>query len=114
MMKSIVSAAVLSLSIISAAWALPVPSASQVPQAGASDLVLVGKKGHGGKNWNRGRNYNKNWKHHGRNYNRNWNRGGKWRGYHHRGRYWGHRYYYRPWNWNVLGCINVGPVWYCP
>jgi hypothetical protein len=34
--------------------------------------------------------------------------------YHHGGRYWGHRYYYRPWNWRALGCIVVGPVWYCP
>ena len=37
--------------------------------------------------------------------------GGK---YYYRNRYWGHRYYYRPYNWQTLGCVVVGPVWYCP
>jgi hypothetical protein len=37
--------------------------------------------------------------------------GGK---YYYRNRYWGHRYNYRPYNWQTLGCVVVGPVWYCP
>jgi hypothetical protein len=40
---------------------------------------------------------------------------GKYEGrYWHGGRYWGHRYSYRPYGWQTLGCVAVGPVWYCP
>ena len=74
-----------------------------------SDIIQVGKKSrghhHGGKHYNK--HYNKHYKYHG---------GKHWKGgrYYHGGRYWGHRYYYRPWNWQALGCVVVGPVWYCP
>ncbi len=106
MMKSILPAAVLSLTIVSAAWALPVPQASQLTQPGSSDVIQVGHgHGHGGKNWNK--NYkNYNYKH----YN-HYNYKGR---YNYGGRYWGHRYNYRPYGWQTLGCIAVGPLWYCP
>ena len=56
-----------------------------------------------GKHYNKHYNHKHyNYKHHGR---------GK---YYYRNRYWGHRYYYRPYNWQALGCMVVGPAWYCP
>ena len=60
---------------------------------------------HGGcKHYNYNKHYN--YKHY--NYHHG---GGK---YYYRNRYWGHRYYARPYNWQALGCVVVGPVWYCP
>lgn len=102
MIKSILSAAVVSLVAVSAAYALPAAPSTKLPQVETSDLVQVGKKHHG--------------KHYGKHHYKYKYRGprhGKWRGYHHGGRYWKYRYYRRPWNWWALGCINVGPVWYC-
>ena len=49
-----------------------------------------------------------NYKHHNKHYNY---KHGK---YYYGGRYWGHRYYYAPYNWQGIGCIVVGPIWYCP
>ena len=54
-----------------------------------------------------------NYKHYNKHYNYKYH-GPKIGRYYHGGRYWGHRYYYRPYNWQALGCIVVGPVWYCP
>lgn len=50
-----------------------------------------------------------------RHYNRRHYRG---RYGHHRGGYdryrgW-HRYHHRPRGWRTLGCVLVGPIWYCP
>ncbi len=59
------------------------------------------------KNYNK--HYNKHYNYH-HNYNKKYYKGR----YHYGGRYWGHRYYARPYNWQALGCIVVGPVWYCP
>jgi len=102
MMKSVFSAAALSFMVVSAAWAMPVVSGTQGAAVAPSDIVKIKDghhgKGHGGKNWNR----HGNWKGHG---------GGR---YHYGGRYWGHRYSHRPYNWHTLGCVAVGPVWYCP
>jgi hypothetical protein len=107
MIKSILSAAALSLALISAAWALPAAPKADLPALNQTDVIQVGKKGHyGGKHYG-GKHYNKHYnykyrgpKHYGR--------------YYHGGRYWGRRYYYRPYNWQALGCVVVGPVWYCP
>jgi hypothetical protein len=104
MIKAILSAAALSFALVSAAWALPAASKTELPALNHSDVIQVGKKSHGHHNGHK--HYNKHYKYHG---------GKHWKGrYYHGGRYWGHRYYYRPWNWRALGCVVVGPVWYCP
>ena len=95
MIKPILTAAALSLAAATAAWALPVSQTTLLQPLTSSDVIQVGKKGghHGGH-------------HHGGGHH-----GGK---YYHGGRYWGHRYNYRPYGWQALGCVVVGPVWYCP
>jgi hypothetical protein len=105
MIKSILSAAALSFALVSAAWALPAAPKTELPALSHSDIIQVGKKGHGGHHHG-GKHYNKHYKYHG---------GKHYRGrYYHGGRYWGRRYYYRPYNWQVWGCVAVGPIWYCP
>jgi hypothetical protein len=99
MMKSVLSAAIVSLLALSAAWALPVSPTATLPQLTSNDIVQVGKKY-----------YNKHYK-----YNKNYYGKKYYKGrYHYGNRYWNHRYNYRPYNWQALGCIVVGPVWYCP
>ena len=113
MIKQILSAAALSFALVSAAWALPAAPKADLPALNQSDIIQVGH-GHGGKakasttaatrtttstttsttttsttTISTGR-------------------------YYHGGRYWGRRYYSRPYNWQALGCVVVGPVWYCP
>lgn len=73
MIKPILSAAALSLMIVSTAWALPVSQATLSPLLSSTDVIQVG---HGRKNYNK--NYNKhynykhyNYKHDGRYYYRN-------------------------------------------
>ena len=100
MIKPILTAATLSLAAATAAWALPVSQTTLLPPLTSSDLIQVGKKGGGGKHHSGGG------KHHGGGHH-----GGR---YYHGGRYWGHRYYYQPYGWQALGCVIVGPVWYCP
>jgi hypothetical protein len=102
MIKPILTAAALSLAAATAAWALPVSPTAPLPPLDSSGVIQVGHYHGGGKNYNKHYNY----KHY--NYNRG---GGK---YYYRNRYWGHRYNYRPYNWQGLGCVVVGPVWYCP
>lgn len=106
MLRSTLVAAVVSLATFSVASALP--SLAPTPLQ-SNSVVQVGYKGHHNKghyskhgNWNKHHTYN-NWNHH-RHYGQ----------YHYGGRYWGHRYNYRPYGWATLGCIVVGPVWYCP
>jgi hypothetical protein len=124
MMKTIVPAAILSLAVVSASWALPVPPSGALAPLNSTDLIQVKKGGgkhhggkhhggkhhggkhhaakhHGGKHYHRGKSYR-------------YKYSGPWRGYHHGGRYWKHRYIVRPYNWVVLGCVNAGPFWYCP
>jgi hypothetical protein len=108
MIKKILTAAALSFALVSAAWALPAAPKTELPALSHSDVIQVGKKSHGhygkGKHYNR-KHYNYKYKYRGpKHYGR----------YYHGGRYWGRRYYYRPYNWQALGCIVVGPVWYCP
>ena len=98
MKRTILPVLVLSLFGFTAAGAFP---ALQKPQSNSSDLIEVGHKGkgHGGK-------------HHNRHHNKQaFKHGGK---YYHGNRYWTHRYRYRPIGWRAYGCIDVGPVWYCP
>ena len=57
---------------------------------------------------------NKNYKHYNKHYNYKYHGPKHYGRYYHGGRYWGRRYYYRPYNWQALGCVVVGPVWYCP
>jgi hypothetical protein len=121
MMKSILPAAIVSLLVVSAAWALPVSSTTQLPPLSANGVIQVKNDGHNNKNYNHKNYNNKNYNYNNKNYNNkhynnnykhyNYNNGGK---YYYHNRYWGHRYYARPYNWQTLGCIVVGPVWYCP
>ena len=105
MVRLTLLAASVSLALASAGLAAPLPPTPQAGHGITSALLLV-KKGKGKK-------YYKDWDH------KHWNhkhwdhkhyRGRYWYG----GRYWGRRYYYRPQYWRSWGCINVGPVWYCP
>jgi hypothetical protein len=104
MIKPILTAAALSLAAATAAWALPVSPTASLPPLDSSDVIQVGHYHGGGKHYNYNKHYN--YKHY--NYHHG---GGK---YYYRNRYWGHRYYARPYNWQALGCVVVGPVWYCP
>jgi hypothetical protein len=110
MRRMVLPAAALSLALVSMAWASPAPLTNQ--QVRSPDIVDVGYKGD--KKYNK----NQNWKY--GNKNKNWKYGNK---YHHKnyaghywhgGKYWGHRYTYRPYGWQTLGCVAVGPIWYCP
>jgi hypothetical protein len=99
MIKPILIAACASLTLTSAALAVP-PSPSATPvQSTASDLLLVKKNK--GKHYKHHYDSHKHYRHyHGR--------------YQHGDRYWGRRYGYRPYRWQSWGCIQAGPVWYCP
>lgn len=103
MIKSLCAASVLSLGIVSAAFALPAHVAAP-SLATSSDVVQVKK------DWK-----HNNWKHN------NWKHGGNWHKYN-KNKYsyrrypphgW-HSYSSRPYGWANRGCIIVGPLWYCP
>jgi hypothetical protein len=106
-MKTVLSAAALSLMACSLAWA--VPNTSPNPQLGASttDLVKIDNRDrdHGKRHWgdqaydNDRRGDRDHWR--GQAYDNDWRR------------HYSHRYSYRPHDWDDRGCINVGPVWYC-
>ena len=100
MIKPFLTATALSFAVGTAAWALPV-SQTALP-LNPSDLIQVGQKNNHDNHNNHNHNHN--------NHN-NHNHGGK---YYYGNRYWGHRYNVRPYNWQGLGCVLVGPVWYCP
>ena len=121
MIKPILTAATLSLAAATAAWALPVSQTTLLPPLTSSDLIQVGKKGGGGKHHGGGGKHHGGGHHGGKHYGgghhgRRYYHGGGHHGgrYYHGGRYWGHRYYYQPYGWQALGCVIVGPVWYCP
>jgi len=86
MMKSILAATALSLSM-STAWAGPIP-ASEPNQAASTKLVQADE--HKDKDRSEGKKY------------------------HYGDRDWGHRYSSRPDDWETQGCVGAGPVWYCP
>ncbi len=98
MLRTVLSAAALSVLVFTGASALPASEGKQLSVTPTSDLVQVGKKYK--KNWNRG----------------GWKRRGHYN-YHHHYRHaprgW-RPYSYRPWGWQRRGCIIIGPVWYCP
>jgi ABC-type Zn2+ transport system substrate-binding protein/surface adhesin len=106
MIKPILTAAALSFAASTAAWALPVSQTTSLRTLNFSDLIQIGQK-----NKNKNKNHNHNHDHHNHNHNHDHDHH---HGYYHGGRYWGHQYYVRPNNWQVLGCVAVGPVWYCP
>jgi hypothetical protein len=119
MIRPILSAAALSFALVTAAWAVPAAPTTELPALNHSDVIQVKKGGgghHGGGHHGGGKHYGG--KHYGgKHYNHRYH-GGKYYGkrgrYYHGGRYWGHRYNYRPYGWQTLGCLAVGPVWYCP
>jgi hypothetical protein len=100
MIRYALLAAAASLALASAGLAAPLSPTPQLKQSTTSDLVQVKKY----KKY-KGKKHYKHWNRH-----RHWDRGR----YRYRGRYWGRRYYYRPYYWRSWGCINAGPVWYCP
>lgn len=109
MFKSILTAAIVSVGLASAAIALPAaPSSSQLSVS--SDVIQV-KKGdwnHKG-NWNNNKKWSNkgkkgNWKYGKKHYNNNF----------YAGRKYNYRYSSRPWGWQSRGCVLVGPVWLCP
>jgi hypothetical protein len=102
MIKYALPVAVLYLAVASTAWAVP---GSTLPQLTSSnDIVQVGSKGKGKSKSHKGYSHHR---HHDHHY-------GKYHRYHYHGRYWGHRYAYRPYGWQTMGCISAGPFWYCP
>jgi hypothetical protein len=98
MIKYALLAASVSLALASAGLAAPLSPTPQLKQSSSSGLVQV-------RYWRRHPYY---WRR--PYYRRHYYRGRYWYG----GRYWGRRYYYRPYYWRSWGCINIGPVWYCP
>jgi hypothetical protein len=104
MIRYVLLAAGLSLVLASAGHAAPLSPSPQLKRAATSDLVQVKKYKYKRKNW---KHYN-DWDR--RHYRGRYDRGR----YRYGGRYYGRRYGYRPRYWQSWGCINVGPVWYCP
>ena len=102
MIKSILPATFLSSLLISTAWALPIPPTPEVNQASATNLTQVGEK----KYYKSEKKYYRAEKKHYQAEKKYYQK------YHHGGKYWGHRYSYRP--RGAIGCVAAGPVWYCP
>jgi hypothetical protein len=96
MLKVILSTAVASLIMCSAAYAGTLPARSQ---AGASDIVQIKQgKDHGNRHgWG----------------DDDWRDRRADQDYDDRYRNW-HRYSYRPDDWDDRGCAAIGPIWYCP
>jgi hypothetical protein len=107
MIRTVLSAAALSLMACSLAWA--VPNTSPNPQLGASttDLLKIDDRDrdHGKRHWrdqaydNDRRGDRDHWR--GQAYDNDWRR------------HYSHRYSYCPHDWDDRRCINVSPVWYC-
>ena len=97
MVKYALPVVALYLTGVTTAWALP---ASPLPQLTSSnDIVQVESK-------SKGKSKGKSSHHHHHHY---YSHNHK---YHYHGHYYGHRYSYRP--RGAFGCIQAGPVWYCP
>jgi hypothetical protein len=96
MIKSVLAASVVSLGVVSAAFALPAHVAAPSP-ANPADILQVKK------DWK-----HDDWKHD------NWKHSNNWHKYN-KNKYSGWRSYsYRPYGWANRGCVVVGPLWYCP
>jgi hypothetical protein len=103
MIKYALPVAVLYLAVASTAVALP---GATVPQlTGPNDIVQVGSK-----------EKNKSHKSHETHHHYYSERDHDYddHEYRYHGHDYGRRYSYRPNNWQTLGCIAAGPIWYCP
>ena len=107
MLKSIMTAAILSVGFATAAIALPVSPGSQ---PAATNNVIQVKKG--------------DWDHKGKWNKKKWSKKDNWKygkGHHYKKGY-GYRnpppgwnqYAYRPWGWERRGCVVIGRAWFCP
>jgi len=99
-MKRLVIAGFLALGTAmgsSAASAAPAAT-SIVGLSQTSHGIQLVRDGRGNNHYNR-RHYRRNYGHHRHGYDR-------YRGW--------HRYHHRPRGWRTLGCVLVGPIWYCP
>jgi hypothetical protein len=99
MKHSILFAALLALTAVFAASPAPVSPSVAVAQP-AAELVPAGYDG----NWHNKKGYKHFEKHYDDHHGKYW----------YKNRYWAHRYNYRPHDWETIGCVAVGPVWYCP
>jgi hypothetical protein len=97
MIKYALPVAVLYFGVVSAVWALP----GSLPLTGSpNDIVQVG-----GKSKGKSKSKSSHHHHHHHHYSHNHK-------YHYHGHYYGHRYSYRP--RGAMGCVQAGPIWYCP
>jgi len=95
MIKYALPVAVLYFGVVSAVWALP----GSLPLTGSpNDIVQVGGK-------SKGKSKSSHHHHHHHHYSHNHK-------YHYHSHYYGHRYSYRP--RGAMGCVQAGPIWYCP
>ena len=101
MIKSILAASVVSVGVVSAAFALPAHVAAPSP-ANQPDILHVKK------DWKHDDWKHDDWKHNSWKHSNNWHKYNK-------NRYSGWQSYsYRPYGWANRGCVVVGPIWYCP
>jgi hypothetical protein len=99
MIKYALPVAVLYFGVVSAVWALP----GSLPLTGSpNDIVQVGGKS---KGKSKSKSKSSHHHHHHHHYSHNHK-------YHYHGHYYGHRYSYRP--RGAMGCVQAGPIWYCP
>ena len=97
MIKYAFPVAVLYFAVATAAVALP---GSTLPQlTSPNDIVQVGSKSKGKSKSS----------HHHHHHHHHYSHNHK---YHYHGHYYGHRYSYRP--RGATGCVQAGPIWYCP
>ncbi len=104
MKRYALAGAVAVLTVTTAAWALP--GTIGAPHRDGTDLVQVSSKGKG-----KGKSHSGKSHHHHDHVQFRKSANGK---YYYGNRYWGHRYVARPYNWQTIGCVAVGPFWYCP
>jgi hypothetical protein len=99
MIKYAFPVAELYFAVATAAVALP---GSTLPQlTSPNDIVQVGSKSKGKSKSKSSHHHH----HHHHHYSHNHK-------YHYHGHYYGHRYSYRP--RGAMGCVQAGPIWYCP
>lgn len=102
MFKSILTAAIVSVGVASAALAVPsAPATSPVTSASTDVLQVKANKNYKKGKWNKGH------------ANKRRNKYVAAHKYRYAPNNW-HRYSYRPLRWQARGCIVVGALWYCP
>lgn len=97
MMKTLLSAAAMSILIGSAASAMPMPASPSDTAVKSPDIVKV-RRGDD-DDW---RHERRHWRRHHAYEDRD-----DWRRHNY------HRYSHRPHHWRDRGCFSVGPFWYC-